>query len=64
MGDGADIIATTDPWLRDKRDFHVEQSHMYAGKNEIMSSWFVPEKKHWDLVVSRSTSRRKMPRPF
>lgn len=48
MGDGESIIATKDPWIRSKDDFHVENSHMYEGRNEQVSHWFVPGMKQWD----------------
>ena len=48
VGDGTDIIATKDPWLRNKNDFHVEQSHIYVGRNENVSHWFEPGTKSWD----------------
>lgn len=40
LGNGEDIVATKDPWLRQKRDFKVEQSHRYEGRTEVVSSLF------------------------
>lgn len=48
VGDGADINTTKDPCLHNKRDFHVEDSHIYVGRSESVSHWFVPGSKQWD----------------
>lgn len=49
IGDGNDIRATTDPWLRMKSDFRVERSHIYEGRNEVVSNYFLPNSKLWDI---------------
>lgn len=38
FGNGKDIVATKDPWLRKKPDFCVEQNPIYEGRNEMVSS--------------------------
>lgn len=49
MGDGNEISATKDPWLWKKRDFCVEQSHIYEGRNEKVASLFSPNSKQWNV---------------
>lgn len=55
VGDGEQIVAVKDPWLRRKSDFKVECSHTYEGGSEKVSSLFVRGEKKWnvDLVKSR-----------
>lgn len=49
IGDGNDIRAVKDPWLRKKNDFRVERSHIYEGRNEVVSNYFLPNSKLWDV---------------
>lgn len=46
IGDG--IIAARDLWLRQKRDFCVNQGHIYEGGDEQVSNLFIPNSKQWD----------------
>ncbi|KAL8124645.1 hypothetical protein AgCh_012338 [Apium graveolens] len=48
VGNGSDIIATKDHWLRDKNNFCVEDFHGYAGRSECVKSLFIPGTKIWD----------------
>ena len=52
LGNGDDIIATRDPWLRNKVNFQVEQNQFYSGRDEKVSSLFLPGEKKWntDLI--------------
>lgn len=49
LGDGMSIKAVKDPWLRLKIDFNVEMSHIYEGRDELVSSHFLPGTKFWDV---------------
>lgn len=49
VGNGKDIVAVQDPWLRQKHDFMVENSHIYAGRNELVSSLILPGTKQWNV---------------
>ncbi|XP_074342026.1 putative mitochondrial protein AtMg00310 [Apium graveolens] len=49
LGDGESIRIYKDPWLKGKRDFCVEDSHMNGGRNERVSCYFHPESKVWDV---------------
>lgn len=53
LGNGNDIIATKDPWLRKKRDFCVDQSPFYEGRNEVVSSFFLCTEKKWNINLVR-----------
>lgn len=48
VGDGKEIIATKDQWLRDKSNFCVDNLSMYEGRNEKVSELFLPGTKVWD----------------
>lgn len=52
LGNGEDIVATRDPWLRNKVNFQVEQNQFYAGRDEKVSSLFLTGEKKWnaDLI--------------
>lgn len=49
VGDGEDIVATQDPWLRKKQDFRVENLHIYEGRDERVSSLCWMLKLFWPL---------------
>lgn len=51
VGNGEDIVAVQDPWLRPKSNFMVENSHTYAGRNELVSSLFIPGTKQWNVEL-------------
>lgn len=53
IGNGTSIAATTDPWLRRKNDFRVEQNPFYEGRNELVSCLFVPGEKRWNTTLVR-----------
>ena len=48
VGNGKDIVATKDHWLRNKAGFCVEDFHGYAGRSEYVNSFFYPGTKTWD----------------
>lgn len=48
VGNGEDVIATKDRWLREKTGFCVEDFHGYAGRTEHVNSFFYPGTKTWD----------------
>ncbi|XP_074351807.1 uncharacterized protein LOC141690954 [Apium graveolens] len=48
LGNGDDIAATKDPWLRMKMNFYVEPNPFYDGRNEVISSLFCPNEKKWN----------------
>lgn len=54
LGNGKDIIATKDPWLRKKPDFRVENSAVYDGRGETVSSLFIPNEKKWNAGLIRN----------
>lgn len=41
LGNGNEICATKDQWLRIKHNFGVENSHHYAGRNEKVADYFL-----------------------
>lgn len=45
LGNGEDIVATTDPWLRSKMNFKIEQHPVYEGRQESVASLFLPGEK-------------------
>ena len=53
LGNGESITATTDPWLRNKTDFRVEQVSMYEGRDEKVASLFMPGEKKWNTTLVR-----------
>lgn len=54
LGNGNDIVATKDSWLRGKATFRVEQNVMYEGRNEVVSSLFLPHEKKWNGPLIRN----------
>lgn len=48
IGDGEHIVAVKDPWLKAKKDYCVDNLHIYDGRNEFVSSLFRPGTKMWD----------------
>ena len=42
VGNGEDIRATKDRWLRAKKTFCVEDDHMFIGRSERMSNYITP----------------------
>lgn len=53
LGNGEDIIATKDPWLRKKANFCVDQNLFYEGRNETVSSIFLSNEKKWNTSLVR-----------
>lgn len=53
LGNGNEIVATRDPWLRNKMNFQVEQSQFYEGRTEKVSSYFLPDEKKWNTEMIR-----------
>lgn len=51
MGDGESIVATRDPWLRLKSDFHVVNSHIYEGRNEVVSTYIEQDTCEWNVPL-------------
>ncbi|XP_074348373.1 uncharacterized protein LOC141687107 [Apium graveolens] len=49
MGDGKNIKAFRDPWLKDKPDFCVEDGPLNGIKNESVDNYFRPGTKEWDV---------------
>ncbi|KAL8105033.1 hypothetical protein AgCh_028992 [Apium graveolens] len=49
LGNGVDIVATRDPWLRSKQDFCVEDDHMYVGREEKVANLFYAGTNSWDV---------------
>lgn len=48
LGNGNDIIATKDAWLRKKGGFRVDQSPFLEGRNEVVSRFFLHAEKKWN----------------
>lgn len=53
VGNGRSIVATKDPWLRRKNDCCVEQSSLYEGRNDLVSTLFLPGQKIWNSALVR-----------
>lgn len=53
FGNGRDINATKDPWLRKKVNFCVERYSFYEGRNEAVSSLLIPNEKRWNRSLVR-----------
>lgn len=51
LGDGKDIVATKDPWLRQKANFVVEDSHRYAGRSELVSTLVDADTRSWRVNI-------------
>ncbi|XP_074351614.1 uncharacterized protein LOC141690738 [Apium graveolens] len=49
LGNGNDIVATQDPWLRNKANFKVEQNQLYVGQTGKVPSLFLPGEKRWNI---------------
>lgn len=45
LGNEIDIIATRNPWLRNKDNFIVEQNPWYEQRNEMVSNLFMQDEK-------------------
>lgn len=41
-------MAHSDPWLRGKQNFHVEDHHLNGNRTEKVSHYFRPDTKEWD----------------
>lgn len=48
LGNGENIVAVRDPWLRAKETFCVENSHRYEGRNELVSELLIPNSRQWN----------------
>lgn len=48
VGDGQKILTTKDQWLAKKNNFRVDNLPRYEGRNETVSSLFIPCTKVWD----------------
>lgn len=55
IGNGENIVATRDPWLRRKSGFGVEDSLYYKGRSEVVSSLFLPNEKRWNEALIRQS---------
>lgn len=53
IGDGNDIVAAKDPWLRTKNNFCVDPGPVYEDRNEVVSSLFMPNERKWDINLVR-----------
>ncbi|KAL8148278.1 hypothetical protein AgCh_005592 [Apium graveolens] len=51
MGDGESINATKDPWLHLKADFCVENSHIYSGRDELVSAYIKQDTREWNIPL-------------
>ncbi|KAL8148277.1 hypothetical protein AgCh_005591 [Apium graveolens] len=51
IGDGESINATKDPWIRLKADFCVENSHMYSGRDELVSAYIKQDTREWNIPL-------------
>ena len=58
IGDGKEVVAVQDPWLRRKPDYRVENNHMYQGRDEKVADLFLPGTKQWntDLIQAQFCS--------
>lgn len=48
VGNGTEITATKDPWLRVKHNFMVEDDYRYIRRNEKVAESFLPNSKVWN----------------
>lgn len=55
LGDGEDIVAVKDHWLRKKSDFKVVNSHRYEGRNEKVAQLMLSGLKQWDYNLIRAS---------
>lgn len=53
LGDGADFTSVENPWLRNKKDFRVDNNHICEGRNELVSSLTLQGSKQWDTSQIR-----------
>lgn len=53
LGSGDNIIATVDPWLRNKEHYKVTQCAFYEGIEKKVSSLFLPGEKQWNEPLIR-----------
>lgn len=51
LGNVNDIVATQDPWLRNKANFKVEQNQLYVGRTKNVSSLILPGEKRWNIEL-------------
>lgn len=51
VGNGRNIQATTNQWIRSKKDFKVENSHVYEGRAEPVSTYILPNSKQWNVPM-------------
>lgn len=49
LGDGKEIRAFVDPWLKMKRDYCVEDHHLNDIREERVCNYFRPNTKEWDM---------------
>lgn len=55
LGNGEDIHAFSDPWLRLKEGFQVDQTHENNNREDKVSDFFLAGTKRWDEVKIRET---------
>lgn len=48
LGNGESIVATRDPWLRNKEHFMVSKSQFYEGREKKVSDLMMLGMKQWD----------------
>lgn len=53
VGNGEDISATKDQWIRGKRNFCVENDHRYVGRTERVSDYITTSTRSWDVLKVR-----------
>lgn len=49
LGDGEEIQAFIDPWLRGKNNYCVEDHHLIRVRDAKVSASFHPNTKEWDV---------------
>lgn len=54
IGDGKEVVAVQDPWLRRKQDYRVENNHIYQGRAEKVADLFLPGTKQWNADLVRA----------
>lgn len=45
LGDGEEILATKDQWIRSKQNVCVENSHGYIGRSEMVATYILHDPK-------------------
>lgn len=55
VGNGQNINATKDRWLKAKKGFCVDNSHFYAGRDDRLSNYIISQNRSWnvDLVIEQ-----------